>query len=311
MKERITVQVFDLNQPLTRKNSGMARSFAFGVAVSLAAFTAPTAAFAQSESGDLTANSPSSGAPTYADLVDLAERSGLILRAEIRRQTAVEPERSPGLEPGFVRLYIEARTLALLGGNVTIGESLAFLVDVPLDARGKPAKYKGREVLLFADPVAGRPGSIQLISNQSMRDYTPALEARVRPILTELVARDRLPVVAGVREALAVRGTLAGESETQIFLDTQSGAPVSVTVLRRPGQPPVWGVSWGEIIDSSARAPAPKTLAWYRLACALPGRLPRSANLAREPQARRLAEIDYEFVATQLGACERVITKAD
>ena len=37
MKERITVQVFDLNQPLTRKNSGMARSFAFGVAVSLAA----------------------------------------------------------------------------------------------------------------------------------------------------------------------------------------------------------------------------------------------------------------------------------
>ena len=165
--------------------------------------------------------------------------------------------------------------------------------------------------MLFADPVAGRPGSIQLISNQSMRDYTPALEARVRPILTELVARDRPPVVTGVREALAVRGTLAGESETQIFLVTQSGAPVSVTVLRRPGQVPVWGVSWGEIIDSSARAPAPETLAWYRLACALPGRLPRSANLAREPQARRLAEIDYEFVAAQLGACERVITKAD
>ena len=117
MKERITVQVFDLNQSLTRKNSGMARSFAFafGVAVSLAVFTAPTAAFAQSESGGLTANSPSSGAPTYADLVDLAERSGLILRAEIRRQTAVEPERSPGLEPGFVRLYIEGAHTRIAG----------------------------------------------------------------------------------------------------------------------------------------------------------------------------------------------------
>ena len=311
MKEHLVVQELGINQNLIHKISEMIRAASLTAALAAAVFVGPGAAMAQSTQADLTASRTPDGAPTYADLVDLAERSGLILRAEIRRQTAVELERSPGLEPGSVRLYIEARTLALIGGNVTIGESLAFLVDVPLDARGKPAKYKGREVLLFADPVTGRPGSIQLISNQSMRDYTPDLEARVRPILTELVARDRPPVVTGVREALAVRGTLAGESETQIFLATQSGAPVSVTVLRRPSQPPAWGVSWGEIIDSSARAPGPETLAWYRLACALPARLPRSANLAREPQARRLAEIDYEFVAAQLGACERVITTAD
>ena len=67
-------------------------------------------------------------------------------------------------------------------------------------------------------------------------------------------------------------------------------------------------MSWGEIIDSSARPPQPDTLRWYRLACALPERLPSSANLAREPEERRLAEADYAFVMQQLGPCTRAIT---
>ena len=245
---------------------------------------------------------------TFADLTDLSERSDLVLRAQIRRQVRVEAERAPGLAPGFARLYIEARTLALIAGSTSVGESLAYLVDVPLDARGRPEKLKDREVVLFADAVPGRPGAIQLTGKQAQLDYSPEFEARLRPILTALVARDTPPVVTGIRDALAVPGTLTGESETQIFLTTQTGSPVSVTVLRRPGQRPVWGVSWGEIIDSSARPPQPDTLRWYRLACALPERLPSSANLAREPEERRLAEADYAFVMQQLGPCTRAIT---
>ena len=86
-------------------------------------------------------------------------------------------------------------------------------------------------------------------------------------------------------------------------------SPVSITVLRRPGQQPVWGVSWGEIIDSSARPPQRETLRWFRLACSMPASLPSNANLARDAAARRLAEDDYGFVMQQLGACDRAITE--
>lgn len=257
---------------------------------------------------------PSQGTPamaaTYADLTSLAERSDMVIRAEIRRQIIVESERAPGLAPGFARLYIEARTLGLIAGSSAVGESLNYLVDVPLDARGRPGKFKNREMLLFADAVPGRPGTIQLTGKHAQLDYSPELEARLRPILTALVAADKPPVVTGIRDALAVQGTLTGESETQIFLATQSRSPVSITVLRRPGQPPAWGVSWGEIIDSSARAPQRDTLRWYRLACSLPRELPSSANLARDPEARRLAEADYALVVERLGPCARTITEA-
>jgi len=246
---------------------------------------------------------------TYADLVTLAERSEMAIRVQIRRQIEVKPERAPGLAPGFARLYIEARTLALIAGSSAVGESLDYLVDVPLDSRGKPPRLKDREMLLFANGVPGRSGTIQLVGENAQLDYTPALEARLRPILGALVANDRPPVIEGISDALAVPGTLTGESETQLFLATQSRSPVSVTVLRRPGQRPVWGVSWGEIIDSSARPPQPETLRWYRLACSLPQRLPAAANLGQDGNARRIAEADYAFVIEQLGPCERAITE--
>ncbi|MEM6586668.1 MAG: hypothetical protein AAF692_13025, partial [Pseudomonadota bacterium] len=210
---------------------------------------------------------------TYVDFVTLAERSDLVLRVQIRRQTALKPERAPGLKPGFARLYIEADTLALITGTRRVSESVVYLVDVPLTAKGKVPKLKKREMLLFASPSGRGPKGetqLQLTAPTAQLAYSLALEARLRPILTSLLAADQPPIITGIRDALAVQGTLVGESETQIFLETQEGSPVSVTVLRRPGQPPAWGVSWGEIIDSSARAPQPETLRWYRMACALP-----------------------------------------
>lgn len=247
--------------------------------------------------------------PTYADLVTLSDAADLVIRVRIRRQTVLKPERAPGLAAGFARLYIEADTLALLAGRTTIGSALVYLVDVPLDAKGKAPKLTKRDFLLFADAVPGRAGEVQLVAPGAQLDDTPALEARLRPILTEIYAAEVPPRITGISDALAVAGTLAGESETQIFLATDTRAPVSLTILRRPGQRPQWGVSWGEIIDSAARPPAPDTLQWYRLACSLPPQLPSSANLAREPEARRLAADDYVYVVSQLGACERRITQ--
>ncbi|MCK0127041.1 hypothetical protein [Erythrobacter sp. F6033] len=253
---------------------------------------------------------------TYVDLVTLAERSELVIRVEIRRQTQLKPERAPGLEPGFARLYIEADTQALIAGNTSIGESLVYLVDVPLTAKGKAPKLKKRPMILFANTVPGRPATqrgteIQLTAKNAQLDYSPAFEARLRRVLTSLAGADVPPKIDGIADALAVPGTLAGESETQIFLRTADQSPVSITVLRRPGLRPVWGVSWGEIVDSAARAPAENTLRWYRLACSLPRELPSNANLARDSSARRLAANDYRFVVDGLGECTRAITEAE
>ena len=89
----------------------------------------PTVAFDESE-------------PSYSDIVDLSLAAQLVIHAEIRKQALVEPERAPGLAPGFARLYIEADTAALIAGTTPIGESLTYLVHVPLNEKGKPPKLK-------------------------------------------------------------------------------------------------------------------------------------------------------------------------
>jgi hypothetical protein len=246
--------------------------------------------------------------PTYADLATLADAAPLVIRAQIRRQSTLAPERAPGLAQGFARLYVEAQTIALIAGRSAVPASFAYLVDVPLDPKGKVPKLAKREMVLFAKPVEGRPNDVQLVAPSAQLAFTPELEARLRPILTELYAPEVPPRVTAVSEALAVPGTLTGESETQIFLATENRSPVSITVLRRPGQRPQWGVSWGEIIDSAAVPPQAETLRWYRLACALPAQLPSSANLSRDPTERRLAASDYAFVREALGPCARRIT---
>jgi hypothetical protein len=273
-----------------------------------AAMAVPALAQTFADTGATQPQAAASG-PTYADLATLSDAAQLVLRVQIRRQTTLKPDKSPGLQPGFARLYIEAQTIALIAGRSTAPAAVTYIVDVPLDAKGKVPKLKKREFLLFAQGVPGRPGEVQLISPRAQLDYTPALEARLRPILTELYATDVPPRITGVSDALAVPGTLTGESETQIFLATENRSPVSITVLRRPGQQVQWGVSWGEIIDSAARPPQPESLRWYRLACSLPAQLPSNANLAREAGERRLAASDYAFVRQALGPCERQITE--
>lgn len=273
-----------------------------------AALLVPLAGHAQTP---VPASAAAATAPTYADLATLSEASELVIRAQIRRQTTLKPERAPDVAPGFARLYVEAQTIALIAGRSSVGGTLAYLVDVPLDAKGKVPKLKKQDFVLFARSVPGRAGQLQLVSPTAQLAYTPDLEARLRPILTELYAAEGPPPrITGISDALAVQGTLTGESETQIFLATEDRSPVSITVLRRPGQQVQWGVSWGEIIDSSARPPQPETLRWYRLACALPAQLPSNANLAREADERRLAASDYAFVREAIGPCDRRITES-
>ncbi|MET0180195.1 MAG: hypothetical protein ABW194_06885 [Novosphingobium sp.] len=241
---------------------------------------------------------------TYADLADLADASALVARVRVRGVIRLKPEQAPGVRPGMARLLVEARTGALLVGS-GLAETITYLADVPLDARGRVPNLKKRDVLIFARPVGGRPGQIQLVAPDAQVPWSQPLEDRVRAILTELVAPGAAPRVLAVREAMHVPGNLLDEGETQVFLTTPSGDPVSLTVVRRPGTAPAWGVALGEIVDQAARPPARDSLTWYRLACFLPENLSPATILASGENDRRKAADDYRFVRRQLGACPR------
>jgi hypothetical protein len=243
--------------------------------------------------------------PSYADLVGLTEAAEVVAVVTVRNQIVVPPERAPGLAPGRVRLYLETQTQRVLKSRSAFGESLRYLVDVPLTAKGKVPKLKKQTYLVFADPVPGRPGELQLVGRDAQLPAAPALEERARTVIAQLVAPGVPPRITGVHDVISVAGNLAGESETQMFVDTVTGAPASLTVVRRPNMDPTWGVSWSEIVDQAAKPPEPGTIAWYRLACSLPRTLPASAYLQSDAAGRRRAEADYKFILDQLGPCGR------
>lgn len=244
--------------------------------------------------------------PSYADLTDLADSAPLVVRAQVRKAAEVEPARAPGLRPGWARLYIEARTEAVLGGRTALGEAIRYLVDVPRDAKGKPPKLGKRSVVIFARPVAARPGELQLVAPDAQILWDPMLEDRVKAILAELYAPGAPLRVTGVREAIHVAGALAGEGETQFFLATAAGEPAAITVTRAAGAPPRWTVSFSEVVETDAPPPQRDSLTWYRLACFLPPLLPAGANVSGSPAERQAAGRDYRFVLDQLGPCARV-----
>ncbi len=247
---------------------------------------------------------PTTNGLTYADIVDLAQDAPLVAHVRIRNSIALKAERAANVPQGHRRVYIEADVVGLIRGEGGISPSVTYLYDVPLDRRGKLPKLKKDEVIVFARP-GGRPGEIQLVAPDAQVSATPESVARVRSILSALVAPDAPPRILGLGEAFHVAGTIAGEGETQIFLRTENGDPVSLSILRRPGQAPRWAVALGEIVDEAARPPEEGSLLWYRLACGLPPALPpQSVRTLSAPDAQA-ARADYQLVITALGPCRR------
>lgn len=241
---------------------------------------------------------------SYADLADLADKSKIVVRAEVKKASRLKPEQGGIAPSGSARFYIEAQTTALLFGQ-SVGESVKYLADVKLTADGKAPKLRKAQVLLFANPVPSKPDTLQLVAPDAQVMAGPELDSRVRALLTEMVATDAPPRVTGIREAIHVPGNLAGEGETQIFLSTERGDPVSISVVHRPEVPAKWGVSLSEIVDQAATAPLRDTLTWYRLACFLPAALPRDAIVTGTANERLRASEDYRLVMAQLGPCGR------
>ncbi|WP_243444714.1 hypothetical protein [Sphingosinicella humi] len=243
---------------------------------------------------------------TYADLVDLALAAPVVAHVEVRDAVRLRAERAVGVEPGKTRFYVEADVLSLIRGARGLPARISYLVDLPNDWRGRPPKLrKETQFILLATPVAGRPAELQLIGPDAQLPYSPELADRMRQVLRQAAQPDAPPKITGIGRAFHVPGTLPGESETQIFLETADGRPVSLTVLRRPGQAPRWAVALSEIVDNAARPPEPDTLLWYALACSLPQTLPPDSIAGTETSQAAAIRADYQVVLKGLGACVR------
>lgn len=248
---------------------------------------------------------PAASAPAFADVADLTLAAPVIADAVVRSTTRLKGADAAGTAPGQQRLYVEADLLALIRGPEGSPARVGYLLDVAPDANGKLPKLKKSRVLLFARPAPGLPGQLQLVAPDAQLPWSAAVDAQVRRIARAALAADAPPRITGVREAFHVAGALPGEGETQIFLQTADGRPVSLSILRRPGERPRWAVALSEIVDEAAAPPARDTLLWYRLACALPPTLPAASIAALQPAAAQAAQEDYRFVLAQMGACGR------
>jgi hypothetical protein len=240
---------------------------------------------------------------SYADFADLVVDSPLIVDATIRSATRIKGAEAAGVAANATRFYVEGDVGTLVRGTGAIPARVGWLVDVPLDPRGRAPTLKKQRVLAFARPVANRPDQIQLIAKDAQRAWSPAADALTRRIATAAASTDAPPVITGVKSAFYVPGSLPGEGETQIFLLTRGDRPAAVSILRRPGEQPRWSIALSEVIDENATAPTRDTLLWYRLACFLPRTLPDAATGALEDSDAAHAREDYAFVIQQLGAC--------
>jgi hypothetical protein len=276
-------------------------------AISLASF-GNTIAFAEQAAPAAAPASPYS----YADLADLATAAPMTVHARIHKATALKAEQAPGLGAGRARLYVEADVIGLIRGSGPLAARINYLVDLPLAANGKAPKLKKKQpVLIFARPVAGpavgtnSTSTVRLVAPDAQLDWDPATEARLRAILTEMVRPGAPAAITGIASGFHVPGTLPGEGETQLFLDTRTGDPVSLTILTAADGSRRWAAAFGEIVDGSAAVPPRDTLAWYRLACGLPRALPLDKLGGTAAADRQKAAADYRVVLGALGECTR------
>ena len=243
---------------------------------------------------------------TYADLADLALAAPIAVHLRVRDADTLAADEAPNLPAGRRRFLVRADVVTLIRGAGGLPAEVSYLVDLANDSRGRAARLRDRdEVLVLASRVPNRPAELRLVAPDAQLPYTPATAERLRAILRESSAADAAPRLTGIGRAFHVDGTLPGEGETQIFLQAAGERPVSLNILRRPGEQPRWSVALSEIVDEAAAPPAPETLLWYRLACTLPPLLPPQSLSEAGPEEAQAIQADYRLVIEGLGPCAR------
>lgn len=249
---------------------------------------------------------PATSPFSYADVADLVTAAPLVVDARIRSASPLPPERVPGIAADIARIYVEADVTALIRGTGPLAARIAWLVDLPRDARGRAPKLNKQRVLLFARPVS--TGQVALVAPDAQLPWDAATDMLVRRVIGEVVKPGAPGAVTGIANGFHQAGTLPGEGESQFFVETRGGEPLTLSVVSAPGRPRQWAAAFGEIVDGSATVPQRDTLGWYRLACGLPRSLPGGALVGASPAQQTAASADYRFILDQLGECRRTRT---
>ena len=173
--------------------------------------------------------------------------------------------------------------------RAALGESLRYLVDVPLDAKGKPPKLKKQAL-----PAVRRSGRRAGRASCSWSLPTRSCLGRRRPssslrtILAALAAPDAPPRGdRGARGDVGRRQPRRRRRRPSCSSTPPTGPPVSLTVdpPARAWQPH-WGVSWSEIVDQAAQpARARHARPGTASPASCPTQLPRGANPVRTTAA--------------------------
>lgn len=243
---------------------------------------------------------------TFADLADLSLAAPIAAHVRLNRAVVLKPAEAGNVPAGMTRFYIEADMLSLIKGSQGLPARVSYLADIPVGRNGKAVKpAKKSEHIVLARTVPGRPGELRLIAPDAQIAFAPERAQTIRSLLQEAAVPNAAPALMGIGKAFHVPGSLPGESETQIFLQTADSRPVSLSVLRRPGEQPRWALALGEMVDDAAEAPRPNTLLWYRLACTLPSVLPVQSFAEVEAGHQAAIAADYRLVINALGPCTR------
>jgi hypothetical protein len=238
----------------------------------------------------------------YSSIADLAIAAPMVIDGTVRDVVRIKGPEAANVAPGYVRLYVTVDVVALVRGPGAVPPRIGYLYDTKLDLRGDPPKLKKQRVLLFARPVVTAADQVQLISNDAQLIWSPATEATTRRIASDIAAADSPPAITGIANAFYAAGALPGEGETQIFLKT-SGHPISLSVIRKQDQTPVWTVSLSEVVEDALPPPPRDSFLWYRLACGLPAELPSDMLAGLDTADAAAVRDDYAFVQKGLGAC--------
>lgn len=95
-------------------------------------------------------------AATYADLADFALASKVTAHVRIKTSKPLKADMAVGVRPGYERHLVTADVINLIRAPENMPATLRYIIDLPLDSRGKAPRLKKSESILFALP--GRPG---------------------------------------------------------------------------------------------------------------------------------------------------------
>jgi len=241
---------------------------------------------------------------SYDYLASNILESNIIVDIMIKKIKKLSESQTTTVPSNRKRVLIIAEVQALIRGENGINSEIRFLFDAPIDSRGKLIKLKKRRFIAFGHSIEGRLDFIRLVEPSSITSHNSNVSSQVRSITAAALENNAPQAITGVSSAFHSPGTVIGEGETQIFLDTEFGQPMAISITSRSGEEKRWSVSTSEVIDINANEPLRDSLLGYRLACNLPNGIESSALESSNRDNNLKAAADYRFVREAIGPCK-------